>query len=55
MMRGYSPDPKMNLATVFISLDFESDETEWEPVWNDIKPYLTLPGWAGAIYASGWN
>ena len=40
MEAGNSPDVNDNPMTVFIAVDYESDETEWPSVVEEIEKYL---------------
>jgi len=44
---GFSPDPTQNPNTVYISLDFESNELAWPPIVKAVQAYLDqYPGHA---------
>ncbi|KAJ4135903.1 hypothetical protein NW768_003505 [Fusarium equiseti] len=45
MKRGYSQNPRPNPITIYISLDLESNEEEWEDVVKDIKACLKEIEW----------
>ncbi|KAH7155363.1 hypothetical protein B0J13DRAFT_604376 [Dactylonectria estremocensis] len=42
---GNSPELEQNPITVYISVDFESDETQWDTVVDDIRSNCRDEGW----------
>lgn len=37
---GFSPQDSENPDTVYVSIDYESDESKWPPIMEEIKQYL---------------
>ncbi|RSL60785.1 hypothetical protein CEP54_006608 [Fusarium duplospermum] len=47
---GFYPDPHLNHTTVYISLEDDSDETQWTAISRDLESYIHSQGWAFVVY-----
>ncbi|KAH7276173.1 hypothetical protein B0J15DRAFT_558323 [Fusarium solani] len=47
---GFYPDPHLNPTTVYISLEDDSDETQWIAVSRNLKSYIHSQGWDFVVH-----